>query len=206
MFFAYTQNELDYLSEKDARLGKAIDRIGYVQREIEPDFFVAFLQSIISQQISTKAYLTVFGRLKSLCGDRLTPVKILSLDSSDMRRCGISEKKFSCIAGFAEALESGRIDCNSFWKKSDEEIIGELTAYPGIGVWTAEMLLLFSLQRKNILSYGDFGIKKGLCLLHGIDKLDKKKFNEFKTRYSPYASVASLYLWEIAKDCNWLEK
>lgn len=205
MFFAYTQNELDYLSQQDARLGNVIEKIGYVRRETEPDFFTAFLQSIIGQQVSTKAYLTVFGRLKSLCGDVLTSAKILSLDSSEMRQCGISEKKISCILCVAEALENNRLDFKSFEQKSDAEIIVELTAYPGIGVWTAEMLLLFSLQRKNILSYGDFGIKKGLCLLHGLDKLDKKKFNEFKIRYSPYASVASLYLWEIAKDCSWLE-
>lgn len=205
MFFSYTQSELDYLSEKDGRLGMVIAKIGYVRREIEPDFFTAFVQSIIGQQVSTKAYLTVFGRLKNLCGERVEPAKILSLDTEAMRICGISEKKISSIVCFAEALETKKLDSRSFVQKSDEEIIRELTAYPGIGVWTAEMLLLFSLQRKNILSYGDFGIKKGLCLLHGIDRLDKKKFNGFKALYSPYASAASLYLWEIAKDCSWLD-
>ena len=82
--------------------------------------------------------------------------------------------------------------------KSDEEIIKTLTALPGVGRWTAEMLLIFSLERSDVLAFDDFGIRKGLCRLYRLEELTRVQFEEYRARYAPYATVAGLYLWEIA--------
>lgn len=107
----------------------------------------------------------------------VTPEKINALSAEEIKQCGISLKKAENIKAFAESVCSGKTDLESFKEKEDEEIIEELTAFRGIGRWTAEMTLIFALQRKNVLSFGDFGIRKGLCVLYGYEKLIKSFSN-----------------------------
>lgn len=198
MFFEYGKKELTYLQKRDKALGKFIADRGIIEREAEPNTFLALVQHIIAQQINGKTAQKIFERVCALCGNALTEQAILAVDKGQLQACGMSERKAQHIQAAAQFFLEKNITSLYFAERSDEEIIKELTQLPGIGVWTAEMLLLFSLQRKNILSYGDFGIKKGLCLLHGLEKIDKRTFMAFKEQYSPYASIASLYLWEIA--------
>lgn len=198
MFLEYGKKELTYLKKRDRELGKFIAQRGFIERRVEPNTFLALIQHIISQQINGKTAEKIYLRVCALCSDLPTEQTILSLEKAQLQACGMSEKKTQNIQAAAAFFLKKNITQLYFAEKSDEEIIAELTQLPGVGVWTAEMLLLFSLQRKNILSYGDYGIKKGLCLLHGLEKIDKQTFSAFKEQYSPYASVASLYLWEIA--------
>lgn len=198
MFLEYGKKELTYLKKRDAALGRFIAQRGFIERRAEPNTFLALIQHIISQQINGKTAEKIYLRLCALCGDLPTEQEILALEKVQLQACGMSEKKAQNIQAAAAFFLKKNITQLAFAEKSDEEIIAELTQLPGVGVWTVEMLLLFSLQRKNILSYGDYGIKKGLCLLHGLEKIDKQTFSAFKEQYSPYASVASLYLWEIA--------
>lgn len=204
MFLEYGKKELTYLKKRDAVLGKFIAQRGFIERKVESNTFLALIQHIISQQINGKTAEKIYQRVSERCGDLLTERAILALEKTELQACGMSEKKAQNIQAAAAFFLEKNITQLSFAEKSDEEIIEELTQLPGVGVWTVEMLLLFSLQRKNILSYGDYGIKKGLCLLHGLEKIDKPTFSAFKEQYSPYASVASLYLWEIA-NTNLLE-
>lgn len=198
MFFAYGKKELNYLKKRDKALGRFIAERGFIERKVEPNTFAALIQHIISQQINGKTAEKIYLRVCSLCNDVMTEQAIRSLALEQLQTCGMSAKKAQNIQAAAAFFAEKSITGLYFAEKSDEEVIKELTQLPGVGVWTAEMLLLFSLQRKNILSYGDYGIKKGLCLLHGIEKIDKRTFAAFKEQYSPYASIASLYLWEIA--------
>lgn len=198
MFFAYGKKELTYLKKRDKVLGKFIAERGFIERTVEPNTFLALIQHIIAQQINGKTAEKIFLRVSSLCNNSLTEQAILALERAQLHACGMSEKKAQHIQAAAKFFLERNITSFYLAEKSDEEIIDELTQLSGVGVWTVEMLLLFSLQRKNILSYGDYGIKKGLCLLHGLEKIDKRTFLAFKEQYSPYASVASLYLWEIA--------
>lgn len=198
MFFAYGKRELSYLKKRDKALGRFIAERGFIEREIEPHTFAALIRHIISQQITGKTAEKIFLRVCSLCSNVMTEQAIASLAQEHLQACGMSAKKARNIQAAAAFFAEKNITGLYFAEKSDEEVMKELTQLPGVGVWTAEMLLLFSLQRKNILSYGDYGIKKGLCLLHGLEKIDKRTFAAFKEQYSPYASVASLYLWEIA--------
>lgn len=198
MIFEYGKKELTYLKKRDKELGKFIKTRGMIEREVESNTFLALIQNIIAQQINGKTSQKIFERVCTLCDNELTEQTILALDKTQLQACGMSERKAQNIQTAAQFFLEKNMTALNFAEKSDEEIIQDLTQLPGVGVWTVEMLLLFSLQRKNILSYGDFGIKKGLCLLHGLEKIDKRTFMAFKEQYSPYASIASLYLWEIA--------
>lgn len=196
-YFAYGKTETDYLTERDPVLGAAIARIGHIDREVIPNLFTALVNSIAGQQISGKALATVWARL---C-DRLreiTPGTILATGEDGLRACGMSGRKAGYMLAAAHAVQDGTINIHSLVDKSDDEIIKTLTALPGVGRWTAEMLLIFSLERPDVLAFDDFGIRKGLCRLYGLEELTRVQFEEYRARYAPYATVAGLYLWEIA--------
>ena len=196
--FDYSEQELDFLKKKDKKLCEAIERVGKIAREVTPDIFAALISSIVSQQISNKAAETVGNRLYELLGE-ITPQTVQKTAIEDIQKCGMSMRKAGYIKGIGDAVTSGVIDLASFPDKTDEEIISELSALNGIGVWTAEMLLIFSLGRKDVLSWGDLAIRRGICNLYHHETLTKEQFKRYKKRYSPYGSIASLYLWELSK-------
>lgn len=197
--FKYGQTELDYLIQKDKKLAIAIEKIGMIEREIIPDLFTALIKSIVGQQISNKAAATVWGRMLEHFG-KITPQGIATATIEEVQQCGITTRKASYIKNIAEAVVNGELKIAGFPELPDEEIVKCLSSLPGVGVWTAEMLLIFSMERSDVVSWGDLAIKRGMMKLYGHKKLDKVKFERYKKRYSPYGSVASLYLWEIAKD------
>ncbi len=198
-YFKYTNKEIEYLKKKDKKLGKEIDRIGMVKREVEPDIFSALISSIISQQISTKAAITVKNRFIELIGE-IIPKNINKVELESIQKCGMSLRKASYIRGIAEVAINKTVDFENLHSMTDDEVIKELTSLKGVGEWTAEMLLIHSLQRPNILSYKDLGIRKGIMKLYKLTELSKKEFQIYRSRYSPYCSVASLYLWEISSE------
>ena len=197
--FEYGQKEIDYLKRKDKKLGAAIDRIGMIKREVTPDPFTALVSSIVSQQISSKAADTVWNSLELLLGI-ITPVRIAQAEILEIQACGMSARKAGYIKGAAEAALSGQVDFTALHTLSDEEIIKKLSSLRGVGVWTAEMLLIFSLCRPDVVSFKDLAICRGMMNLYGIKELSREKFERYRKRYSPYGSVASLYLWALSVD------
>jgi 3-methyladenine DNA glycosylase/8-oxoguanine DNA glycosylase len=197
-FFEYGQVEIEHLKRRDKKLGVAIDKIGIIRRKVTSDVFSALIQSVLSQQISTKAAQTVGNRMYTLLNNDLTPQSIANAGLDAIKGCGISERKAGYIIGIADAALTGVVDFNSLHTLNDEEIVKKLTALNGVGVWTVEMLLIFSLCRPNVLSYGDLAICRGMMNLYGLKKLPKEKFERYRKRYSPYGSVASLYLWVLS--------
>ncbi|HYF81942.1 MAG TPA: DNA-3-methyladenine glycosylase [Clostridia bacterium] len=195
--FEYGQKEIDYLKSKDKKLGAAIDRIGIINRRITPDPFTALVSSVVGQQISSKAADTVWNRLNSLLGS-ITPESITQAELSGIQGCGMSVRKAEYIKGVAEAAISGEVDFHTLHSLTDEEIIKKLSSLHGVGVWTAEMLLIFSLCRPDVVSYKDLAICRGMMNLYGLKELPKDKFERYRKRYSPYGSVASLYLWALS--------
>lgn len=195
--FQYGPNELEYLKRKDKKLARAIDRIGMLERTVIPDLFAALVHSIVAQQISNKAVKTVWNRMLERFGD-ITVQNLSVVPVEEVQQCGISMRKASYIKGICQAVQQGELNIGEFKALSDEEVIQRLSSLHGIGVWTAEMLMIFSLQRSDVVSWGDLAIQRGMMLLYGHKTLDKAKFERYKKRYSPYGSVASLYLWEIA--------
>ncbi len=195
--FEYGQREIEYLKRKDRKLGEAIDRIGLIKREITPEPFTALVSSVVSQQISNKAAETVWSRFCCLVG-AISPEAVAKAGLYEIQGCGMSVRKAGYIKGIADAANSGDIDFETLPALSDVEIINKLSSLHGVGVWTAEMLLIFSLCRPDVVSYRDLAIRRGMMNLYGLKDLPKDKFDKYRKRYSPYGSVASLYLWELA--------
>ena len=195
--FEYGEREIDYLSRCDEALGSVIRRIGRIERRVTPDLFVALTESIIGQQISNRAMERVVGRFRALLGT-ITPERVLQTDRSAIKECGISFRKADYILAAAQAFFEGRISESDLVGLSDREVVARLTQLPGVGVWTAEMLMTFSMQRPNILSWGDLAIHRGLRMVHHHRRITPELFAKYRRRYTPYGSVASLYLWEVA--------
>jgi DNA-3-methyladenine glycosylase II len=195
--FNYGDVETTLLKKRDKALGAAIDAIGPIRREIRPDLFSALVNSIVGQQISSKAQRTIWERMKNGLVE-ITPQSVLACTVVELQSYGISFKKVSYIRGAAERVMDGRLDIDALRSKSDAEVCKELVKIDGIGIWTAEMLMLFSMQRADILSHGDLAILRGMRMLYHHREITRRLFERYKRRYSPYGSVASLYLWEIA--------
>ena len=197
-----TAEALAALSRRDKRLAAVIETLGPLRRAARPDPFEALLHSITGQQISMKAQETVWQRLRALAGAHggLCPSVMARLSLETLRATGLSARKAAYIHAAADAFDQGRISAKALRDASDADAIAILTALPGVGLWTAEMLLLFSLRRPDILSWGDLGIRRGLCRLHHHRDMPRQRFERYRRRYSPYGSTASLYLWAIASD------
>lgn len=197
--FEYSQAELAYLKKRDKKMGFAIERIGMIEREVNPNLFTALLNSIVSQQISSQAAATVWRRMQERWGE-ITPQTIAAASVEEIQACGMSIRKAGYIKGIAEMVVKQELILSEFYHLPDSEIIKRLSALHGIGKWTVEMLLIFSLQRPDVLSWGDLAIQRGMMNLYGLKTLSKEQFDKYRQRYSPYGSVASLYLWALAKE------
>ena len=197
--FYYGATEIDYLKRQDKKLGIVIERIGAISCPIRSDIFAALVRGIVEQQLSSKAADSIWERLQQTLGE-VTPQCICEKSEEELRSCGLSMRKSQYIKGVADAVINGTLKIDEFQHLSDEEIIAQLSSLYGVGVWTAEMILIFSMQRPDVLSWGDLAIRRGLMKLYGLDELNKKEFEKYRKRYSPYATVASLYLWAIANE------
>ncbi|NTV19657.1 MAG: DNA-3-methyladenine glycosylase 2 family protein, partial [Bacteroidales bacterium] len=140
MRLKYGEAELDYLRNACPKLGAVIDKMGFLERKIVPDLFVALVSSVVAQQISGKAAETVWRRFESLIGE-VSPENILRADPLEMQKCGMSHKKVGYIVGIATAAADGTVDFKALSKMQDSEVIEKLSSLKGVGVWTAEMLL-----------------------------------------------------------------
>lgn len=195
--FEYDQSSIEYLQKKDKKLGAAIERIGRVERQVIPDLFTALVHSIVGQQISKQAAATVWNRVQEYFGE-ITPARVAVASSEEIQQLGMSLRKATYIKGVAEAALEGSLDLDRLNSLPDGEIIKRLSSLHGVGVWTAEMMLIFSMQRPDVVSWGDHAIRKGMMNLYGLTELTREQFDKHRKRYSPYGTVASLYLWEIA--------
>jgi len=196
-YFEYDDDAINYLKKKDKKLGAAIDRTGPIQREIMPDLFKGLISSIIAQQISSKAAHTVWKRFEMLVGD-VTPQNVSEIDVKDIQAQGMSMRKANYIKSISEQIYSGAFNLAELSTLPDDEIAKRLKSLPGIGIWTAEMLMIFSMQRQNIVSWDDLAIRRGIMRLYGLSELDRATFESYKKIYAPYGSVASLYLWALS--------
>ncbi|NLJ66595.1 MAG: DNA-3-methyladenine glycosylase 2 family protein [Clostridiales bacterium] len=197
--FQYGQKEIDYLKERDKVLGRAIDEVGIIRRPVIPDLFTALIRNIVGQQISSKAANTVWNRVLNRYSP-ITPETIMAITTEEIQKCGMSNRKANYIKGIAEAVVQGKLNLLELKHLPDDEVIKRLSSLPGIGVWTAEMLMIFSMQRPDVVSWGDLAIRRGMMTLYGLKDLTREQFHEYRKRYSPYGSVASLYLWVISRE------
>ncbi len=197
MFFQYGEKEIIYLKQKDKRLAEVIDKIGKIEREVDSDLFSSVVHHIIGQQISTKAQATIWQRMQDNLGV-VNADTVLAAGINHLQSFGMTFKKAEYITDFAVKVQNGAFDLEGIWDKTDDEAIEELSSLKGIGVWTAEMILLFCMQRPNVFSYGDLAVLRGMRMVYHHRKIDRKLFEKYRRRLSPYCSVASLYFWVVA--------
>ncbi|MDF2698599.1 MAG: HhH-GPD family protein [Haloplasmataceae bacterium] len=188
-------DEIEQLIRKDQKLGNIINQIGDLEIKLDENYFNSLANSIIGQQLSMKAASTIINRFNTLCGE-ITPNNILNLSDESIREVGVSRPKISYIKDLAQKVSKNVIDLEHIAELSDEAIIQNLTKVKGIGEWTAQMFLIFTLGRKDVLPDKDLGIKKAIKLLYQLEDLpDTIKIHEIGSIWEPYRSVASLYLW-----------
>lgn len=196
-FFDYGQEEIDYLTSVDETLGAAMSRLGKVEREIMPDLFTALVYAIVGQLISVKAVHTIWGRLQERFGE-ISPHHLAMQHADEIQGCGMTMKKAVCIQQLAHAIAQGVFDLEELHHLPDSEVIRKLTTLKGIGRWTAEMLLINAMERPDVVSWGDIAIRRGMMKLYGLQTITREQFHQYRLAYSPFGSVASIYLWEIS--------
>lgn len=196
-YFEYSDIEIDYLKSRDPVLKQVIEQIGIIKRAVIPDLFAALVNSIVGQQISTKAHQTIWQRINNSFSP-ITPANFKSLSAEELQKCGITTKKAHYIKEITRRIISDQLDLERLADLSNEEVIEQLCELPGIGRWTAEMILTFSLQRKDIISYSDLAILRGMRMVYHHRRITPQLFTKYKRRYGPYATIASLYLWAVA--------
>ena len=196
-YFAYGAEETDYLARKDKRLASVIERVGPIRREVRPDLFDALMHAIVGQQIATKAQQTVWNRLVQSLGE-VTPATVDRMEAEALQRLGLSFRKVGYMKGAARKALLGELDVEALRHMDDASVCAALCQLEGVGVWTAEMLMLFSLQRPDVFSFGDLAIHRGLRMVYRHKVVSRERFEVYRRRFSPCGSVASLYLWAVA--------
>jgi DNA-3-methyladenine glycosylase II len=192
-----------HIAKADPRLGAFIAAFGPLRRQ-PPEFaepYHALLSAVAHQQLHARAALAIFGRLKQTCGDTLPdPHVLLALPDEALRACGFSASKAAAIRDVAAKAADGTIPSRArALRLSDEALIDRLTTIRGVGRWTVEMLLIFTLRRPDVLPADDFGVREGFRALHGLAAQPKPKvFAEHGKIFAPYRSTAALYLWKAA--------
>ncbi len=197
MYIKYGEKEISYLSKKDKKLRDAIAQIGHVYRAQQDDLFTSLILHIVGQQISVSAVATIWNRMQE-CMPIMNAVAIQEISIDALQGCGLTFRKVEYMKNLAQHVLDKTIDLDSLYEKSDEQVIQELSSLKGIGVWTVEMLLISCMKRQDIISYRDLAILRGMRMLYRHKEITPALFEKYKKRYSPYASVASIYLWAIA--------
>lgn len=195
------------LAASDPTLAGVIERVGKIdlatrlkrrQEERPADAYGALLRAIVGQQLSTKAARTIYLRVLDLFGGSTpSPEQLLEASEEDLRACGLSGRKTEYVRDLARHVLGGELELDRLEELSDEEVIEEIVAVRGLGQWTAEMFLLFHLQRPDVLSGGDLGIRKAIQVEYGLGEMPPpKRVLEIGEPWRPHRSLASLYLWE----------
>lgn len=191
------QKVLLYFQKADPIIYDLLIKFGVHPPTKSTDLFLDLCETIISQQLSTKAADTIFSRLKAMVTKTFTYEGLLKLDAEQMRKCGISYAKIKYIQNIATETSRGNLKIEELDKLSDEDVKDRLIKIKGIGHWTSEMLLMFSFGREDVFSYGDAGLRRAIKNLYGFKK--EPTVNQMKKitdKWKPYRTYASRILWK----------
>lgn len=185
-----------HLKHSDPLLASAIERVGPCRIRYRDPSFDALARSILYQQLNGRAAATILGRLIDACGEPLTPEAILRLRPPRMRALGVSLPKSGYLRDLARKTVRGELDFAALPSLADEDVVAQLTLVKGVGVWTAQMFLIFALRRPDVLPTGDYGVRAAMRNLYGLDELPKPvRMEEIAAVWRPWRSIASWYLW-----------
>ena len=191
------------LAAADPIMGKLIKRLGDLsiatrrRKRPKEDAHGTLLRAIVGQQLSSKAAFTIYGRVQELFGGRTpSPQEVLDADPDALRAAGLSGRKVEYIQDLARHVASGELEVDRFVRLSDAEIIEEITAVRGLGVWTAHMFMMFHLERPDVLPVGDLGIRAAARNEYGLDDLPAPaELEEIAEPWRPHRTLACIYLW-----------
>jgi DNA-3-methyladenine glycosylase II len=195
------------LAKSDPTMAALIERIGKIdieerlrrRNEQRPeDAYGALLRTIVGQQVSTKAARAIYNRVLDLFGGKTpSPRRLLKASEEELRGAGLSGRKVEYVRDLARHVVDGELELDRLGELGDEEVIEEIVAVRGLGRWSAEMFLLFHLERPDVLSGGDLGIRKAIQIEYGLEEEPTPQETvAFAERWSPHRSLASIYLWE----------
>ena len=183
--------------KRDPIMKKIIISVGDYTLKKRRHHFAVLIESIISQQLATRAAETIFDRFKGLYSTFPTAFEIIATKNSTLRSAGLSNMKVEYLKDLASKINQGKVRLEVLSKMNDEEVIKHLTQVKGIGRWTAEMFLIFSLGRPDVLPAGDLGLQKGVQMAFSLPRLPKpNEVEELGSRWKPYRSIATWYLWK----------
>jgi len=190
-----------YLSGKDPVMASTIARVGTCTLTPNPNIFESLVDAIISQQISVRAADAIMARLLAAApGGLIAPEALLQLDHDSLRAVGLSTPKTRYVRDLAERVSSGMLDLAHIEKLEDEEVITHLVAVKGIGRWTAEMILIFSLGRPDVLPIDDLGFVEGVREAYGLEaRPTRKEMLERGEAWRPYRTFATWYMWGLRR-------
>jgi DNA-3-methyladenine glycosylase II len=192
---AKIKRHLDKLALLDEDLGRGLELVRYPKPRIRAEGFETLLSAIVSQQISTEAAAAIMRRVRELLPD-MEAEAVLRLPSGALRAAGLSLHKVEYVEGLAQAMVDNRFDPTEFAAMDDQAVIDAITELRGFGAWSAEIYLMFSLQRSDIFPAGDLALRIALQKLKGIaEPLNEKQARAIVAEWSPYRSAGSLFLW-----------
>jgi DNA-3-methyladenine glycosylase II len=184
-----------HLARRDPILKQLIATIGKCTLKVNPNGFETLVRSIVSQQISTKAALAIYGRLCDGLA-RLSPAALVAASEETLRSAGLSEAKRRALRDLAEKMHTDVVPLKRIHKMDDEEVIETLVPVHGIGRWTAEMFLIFSLGRLDVLPVDDLGLRVGVQRFYGLaERPGRKQLVAIGETWRPYRSIATWYFW-----------
>jgi len=192
------RNGINHLNKTDPVLGRIISQSHPCDIKRRKNYYLALVRSIISQQLSVKAAASIYTRFDAHFGEKVAPEEVAATPVEILRAFGLSSAKVTYVKDLSEKIISNELSFKNFSRKSDDEIISELTKVKGIGVWTAHMFLIFTMGRLDVLPVGDLGIKNAIRKNYRLKKLpDESKVAAIsaKRNWKPYQSIASWYLW-----------
>ncbi len=161
------------------------------------DYFANLTRTIVGQQLSTKVATTIYSRFKNLFPNQeVTPKKLLEIKDTELRSIGLSNSKVSYVKNLALAVVEGQLDLKTINQKTDAEVINELVKVKGIGPWSAEMFLMFSLGREDVFSHGDLGLKTAIGRLYSLENPTREEIEKIISKWSPYKTYGCLILWK----------
>lgn len=187
---------INHLKKSDPVMRGIIERVGPCRMEFGLPEFQNLAEAIVYQQLNGKAAATIFKRFAALAGEPLTPQGILKLTDEQLRSVGLSKQKSSYLKDLASKTAAGVVDFSRLPEMPDDDVINHLTQVKGIGVWTAQMFLMFTLKRPDVLPTGDYGVQAAIKKHYGKRKMPKPHIMEKIAKpWAPYRSVACWYLW-----------
>lgn len=188
---------IHHLKKSDPVLRRIIERVGPCRIEFGPPEFHSLAEAIVYQQLHGKAAVSIFKRFVALAGEPVTPEGILKLSDQQLRSAGLSKQKSGYLKDLATKTRDNLLDFTKLMELPDEDVIEHLTQVKGVGVWTAQMFLIFTLKRPDVLPTGDYGVQAAMKKHYRKRQMPKPKVMEKIARpWSPYRSIACWYLWK----------